>query len=273
MFRKPNQQYLVLIIALVAMTGTNIILDFYESQLQNSAFYFTESFLFSCFWILFAPMFLMLSLFHQKSETFIQRTGVVLVVLSLHLLIYPALVWLLSVLFFENTFFYWQTLGYGITFYLIKAALIYGFALFVFSDRLDGSVQNAENKDTEDRSVGNTPIQFIVVTDHNHLKLVLATLDIYCISAQSPYVKILHKHQHYLHTDTLKSLEKKLDERLFVRIHKSHIVNISKIISFHSRQNGDYDIKLSNDFIIRASRNYASSFKAKMSVLPQLALK
>ncbi|RYF37203.1 MAG: LytTR family transcriptional regulator, partial [Cytophagaceae bacterium] len=43
--------------------------------------------------------------------------------------------------------------------------------------------------------------------------------------------------------------------------HKSCIVNITKVRSYQSRLNGDYDLLLSNEVVLRVSRNYASGFK------------
>jgi DNA-binding LytR/AlgR family response regulator len=61
----------------------------------------------------------------------------------------------------------------------------------------------------------------------------------------------------------LKSLENQLDKKQFIRIHKSHIINLQKIISYQSRQNGDYDVTLSDGTVLRVSRNYAKDFKSK----------
>ncbi|MNY49270.1 Sensory transduction protein LytR [compost metagenome] len=87
--------------------------------------------------------------------------------------------------------------------------------------------------------------------------------DIFYISANSPYVNIYHISKKYLHNETLKSLENQLDQQHFIRIHKSYIVNLQKITCYQSRQNGDYDVVLSDGAILRVSRNYAKHFKSK----------
>ena len=68
---------------------------------------------------------------------------------------------------------------------------------------------------------------------------------------------------------TLKSLSEKLDNRLFVRIHKSEIVNLSKVQSYQSRQNGDYDVTISDSSVLRISRNFAKDFKTKLDLFTQ----
>jgi len=58
----------------------------------------------------------------------------------------------------------------------------------------------------------------------------------------------------------LKKIAGELDRR-FVKIHRSCIVNMDKVISYKSRLNGDYDVSLSGDIQVRLSRNYAKEFK------------
>lgn len=116
-------------------------------------------------------------------------------------------------------------------------------------------------------------ISTILVADHNNKKQIIQVTDILYFSANSPYISIYHYSKKYLHTATLKSLETQLDDKHFVRIHKSHIVNIHKISSIQSRQNGDYDITLSDSTILRVSRNYAKDFKSKFSEQHQLTPK
>lgn len=115
-------------------------------------------------------------------------------------------------------------------------------------------------------------IHSILISDKNK-KFWLQIEDILYISANSPYIYIYHPSKRYLHAQTLKLLQTQLDDRYFVRIHKSHIVNIQKISSVQSRQNGDYDITLVNNIKLRVSRNYAKSFKEKFALLHHLTTK
>jgi two-component system LytT family response regulator len=57
---------------------------------------------------------------------------------------------------------------------------------------------------------------------------------------------------------TLRILAERLDPDLFVRIHKSHIVNIDRISVIHSWLGGDYVAILQNGRRLRVSRTYAS---------------
>lgn len=96
--------------------------------------------------------------------------------------------------------------------------------------------------------------------------------DIFQISAETPYIFIQLEEKKYLHTETLKSITTKLDNNTFIRVHKSTIVNLDKVISFQSRLNGDYNIYLKNGVKVRLSRTYAANFKRHFRNTPRVTV-
>lgn len=64
----------------------------------------------------------------------------------------------------------------------------------------------------------------------------------------------------------LYELEKKLDERLFVRISKSIILNLSKLENIRALLNGRYEAVLINNERLIITRHYVSSFKEKFGM-------
>lgn len=257
--QNKHRLFQVLIAVLLLMISANVLLDFLFAQFQNSAFYISESLLFSSFWILFVPFLFLQLKFIKGKVKFGYHLLVICIVIFLHLFIYPALVWILSFIFYNHTFSYWQTFDFGLTAYFIKLMLIYSFTSGVFV------IYNIKfNPVKVEHGVENMSfLKFITVSDNNNIKRILPTNEIFYFSANSPYISIHHPTKKYLQTGTLKSLETQLDNRAFVRIHKSYIVNINKTISYQSRLNGDYDLTLSNGVILRMSRNYAPVFKIK----------
>lgn len=192
--------------------------------------------------------------------------------IAFHLFLYPALVWIISKIFYNHTFDYWQTFNFGLSAYFIKTIIIYGFSLVAFT-LLNKKIQAQQTeKEVEEKTEKQNFISSILISDNNNKKLLLQANDILYFSANSPYISIYHSSKKHLHTETLKSLETQLDDKQFIRIHKSHIVNIKKIVSIQSRQNGDYDIILSDSTILRVSRNYAKDFKSKFSEQHQLTI-
>lgn len=105
-------------------------------------------------------------------------------------------------------------------------------------------------------------ITSLIVSDFNNKKVVIDTNDIYYFSANSPYINIHHQTKKYLYSATLKSLQTQLNSDQFLRVHKSYVVNIGKVVSYQSRLNGDYDLLLSDNTVLRVSRNYAVIFKS-----------
>ncbi len=255
------------------MVAANLLLDYLYTLFRQSAFYFSESLLFSSYWILYIPLLPLLLKLTKRTE----NTGVRLAwagfALAVHLAAYPALVWLLSKAFYEHTFAYRQTFYYGISAYFIQSVLIYAFCLLAFTFLSKRPLSPEVNSDITKEIQPKTSICSIVITDNNHIKSVLAVQDILYISANSPYVNIHHLSKKYLHSETLKSLENQLDGNQFIRIHKSHIVNLREIHSYQSRQNGDYDVTISDGTVLRVSRNYAKDFKSKLEQHTHLTLK
>ncbi|AQX84679.1 histidine kinase [Elizabethkingia bruuniana] len=260
-----SKQKYIFAFCLILFIAANIILDYLFTIFQNSSFYFSESLLFSSYWVIYI---LLLPLFFKLVGQLKKITSKLLLTNSaivLHLIIYPALVWALSEVFYNHTFPYWQTFNFAISAYFIKTVIIYGFLLVIITIYGQKLQPHAIAKGTIGENKTKNFISSLIVSDSNSTKIVLAVDDILYFSANTPYINIYHHSKKYLHTETLKSLESQLNNNQFVRIHKSYIVNINKILSIQSRQNGDYDITLLDNTILRVSRSYAKNFKDKFS--------
>lgn len=177
-----------------------------------------------------------------------------------HLFAYPAMVWLLSKAFYYHTFSYTQTFNYGLTEYLITLVILYSVPLPVLVLNNNFYLQKTGPSETERKPITNF-LTSLIVSDCSNQKIVLNIKDVCFFAANSPYINIHLQRKKYLVAGTLKSLETSLDTARFIRVHRSFIVNISKVASYKSRQNGDYDLLLSDGTKLRVSRNYAASFK------------
>lgn len=267
-----NKQKLtyVIIVCLVGMIVANIGLDYLFTQFRNSSFYISESLLFSVsFWILFLPLLMVFAKLTEATRSTKLNLVFLSSVIVVHLFAYPSLVWILSEIFYYHTFSYWQNFSFSLSTYFITTAIIYLVSFALLSKRRIHEEPTSIEVETEEERF----ITSIVVSDKNNKKLVLEVNNILYFSANSPYVSIYHLTKKYLHTETLKSLEAQLNDKQFVRIHRSHIINLSKTISIQSRQNGDYDITLSDGSILRVSRSYAKNFKLRFSERHQLTTK
>ena len=111
---KPTQQKIFALVPLILAicVGLTIILDLLHSKFQGTSFYVSESFLFSSFWWLFLPLIYGQFVFSNLSKKKIDFILLTTIPIATHLFTYPAVVWLISKLFFSHTFEYWQTFNY-----------------------------------------------------------------------------------------------------------------------------------------------------------------
>lgn len=64
---------------------------------------------------------------------------------------------------------------------------------------------------------------------------------------------------------TMKKLEEQLGERLFMRIHRSTLVNVSKLRKIKHLGKGDYTLTLDNGVTLKASRNFRENLMALLA--------
>ena len=240
----------------------------WESQWQGSSFYLSESLLFSTFWLLFFPGILLgIRIASPALSAWFVAIGTVASI-AIHLLVYPAWVWLLSFCFYDHAFSYWQTMQYAVSQYAVTLICTYGLAyttLFFLHKKSTGPQSSEQVQELEPYA----PVT-MVVTDSGNRTIALLLQEIFYFSANPPYVTVHHQQKKYLHTATLKSLETALKDYHFVRIHKSTVVNMTHVKHYRSRLNGDYDLTLTDESVLRVSRNYAARFKTAFAQHHQL---
>jgi LytTr DNA-binding domain len=231
--------------------------DFLRSGLKNSSFYLSESFLFSSFWWLFAPLLFTqyVAIKHKNKERLYFQIAIIVLPIFIHLFAFPCLVWVISSVFYYHTFSFQQTLRYTLSEHLYLLVLMYSIPVLAFQFFSKKLVSQTQNK-----GIPNPFISNILVTD-GHRKHHVVVSEILYFSANTPYINIHLEDKKYLHNETLKSISIKLDTEQFVRVHKSTIVNIKMVTSYTTRLNGDYDLTMKNNVQLRVSRNFAYDFK------------
>tara|TARA_A100000171_G_scaffold52186_2_gene69435 strand:+ start:373 stop:1209 length:837 start_codon:yes stop_codon:yes gene_type:complete len=273
-FSKHIQQHTKLylgfgVLTLVLLVGLGQ--DFLESELQDYSFYINESLLFNSFWVLFLP----LSFFQLKelSAFRIEKTfkslsiiiGSIILASAIHFFLFPLIVNLVSAQFFSHTYGFSRTLSYALSEHLYAGLAIYSLVAVYHYSRMVATPAVPETLESP------TYAKTISVSLANETSL-LNVSEIQSIEAASPYVKLITSKGNFLQSETLKSISEKLDPSVFVRVHKSTIINMNEVTSYKSRLNGDYDITLSNGSSTRMSRNYSQTFKALLNT-PQVSLK
>ena len=132
-FQHRQKLNLIITVCITLFIFANVMLDFVYTLVQDSSFYISESLLFSSYLLLFLPLLT----FVLKATKGKERLGIKLLCVNsataIHLFSYPALVWLISKIFYNHTFDYWQTFNFGLSAYFIKTVIIYGFSAVAFN--------------------------------------------------------------------------------------------------------------------------------------------
>lgn len=239
----------------VFIAGMTIFQDFLESKRVGYAFYFSESLLFKTIWFLFIPIIAVLYK-KLKNETLDSSGKTIVFIVSpivVHIFTLPLIAVVFSSLFYEGRYDMYKFFSYTLAHDLYKLVIIYtGFVLgYKYFTSRPGNTYMTESKPTLNTIVINNGKENVVV----HIAEIIQ------ITSATPYIFIHLENKKYLHSETLKSICTQLDNNLFVRIHKSTVVNISKVTSYRSRLNGDYDLQLEKGELVRLSRTYVSDFK------------
>lgn len=88
----------------------------------------------------------------------------------------------------------------------------------------------------------------------NSIQWIDAAGDYMCLHCQDGKTHILRK--------TMKELENQLDPALFVRVHRSAIVNSKQINKLICQTSGEYSVELKNQQTLKVSRSYRDKVKA-----------
>lgn len=103
-------------------------------------------------------------------------------------------------------------------------------------------------------------ISRISVKNKNVVKIIPVS-EIDWIEAQGDYVYIHVDKEKYLLHNSLNALENKLNPEIFIRIHRSLIVNIDRVEKLKSNGHGDYELFLKDGTKLKMSRTYRENFQ------------
>ncbi|HYN85950.1 MAG TPA: LytTR family DNA-binding domain-containing protein [Pyrinomonadaceae bacterium] len=90
----------------------------------------------------------------------------------------------------------------------------------------------------------------------------LETSEIDWVEAEGNYISIHTGKKSHLLRETISNLEAQLDPRRFVRIHRSAIVNISRVQELQPWTHGEYHVILQDGTQLTLSRNYRENLQS-----------
>ncbi|MBU0487626.1 MAG: LytTR family transcriptional regulator DNA-binding domain-containing protein [Bacteroidetes bacterium] len=141
-----------------------------------------------------------------------------------------------------------------------------------FQEAIDRAKQKIGEKDSSESEIKRLDVHLesttkllerVVVKKKDQL-IVIPVHTILYIESEDDYVMIWSDEGKFLKQKTMKFFEEHLDSRLFVRIHRSFIVNLEKIDSIQLYEKDTYLVLLKNGSKIRASRQGYSRLKEVM---------
>lgn len=102
-----------------------------------------------------------------------------------------------------------------------------------------------------------------ILVQYQNKLVTISVRDIIRIEAFGDYSKIITADKTFLSNYGITQLEEKLDEAIFLRVHRSSIINIDKIKELN-KYGKSYDVTMLNTDVVRVSRSYMETIKKLM---------
>jgi two-component system LytT family response regulator len=97
--------------------------------------------------------------------------------------------------------------------------------------------------------------------------LFLPITEIRWIAAEENYVRICTANESHLLRETMTGIESKLDSQMFMRVHRSAIVNLRYVKEVRRENSGDFSVLLSNGQKVAMSRSHHSNIDSLIARL------
>jgi len=135
----------------------------------------------------------------------------------------------------------------------------------VAPDRLQQSVQRARQQLRP--AVAEEPRypERLAVPDGGRVRIV-AVSELECVRAQGNYLELRVGGQELLLRETLANLEARLDPRLFVRIHRSHLVRLDLIEQLETCGTGQYVVRMRSGLRVTSGRSYRAALRRALGL-------
>ena len=92
----------------------------------------------------------------------------------------------------------------------------------------------------------------------------VAVEDLHWVEAADNYVRLHARGQQHLVRETIRSFEARLDPAWFAQIHRSAIINLSRIRELQPTFNGEYTVLLTSGAKLTLSRTYRDAVRARL---------
>lgn len=255
--KSSNHRLLMFLLFWSVVYFAAIFQDFIESKLAATGFYWSDTLLYNTYWLWFIPLIYALRRIGMKSPlpvNFFGRFTVYgtsgLLFCIVHMVLFTSLFIFISNLIYTTPHRFLRIFETAVSDQSFITLIVYVFVPLLFQYRRANSQPKKIDK-----------LRSIEVRKGiRRIRVNIETIQ--AITANRPYSEIRLDEQRYLHNASLKEIERLLSSDLFIRVHRSTIVNKDHIAELKSRKNGDYDALLTNGQTIRLSRHYRENWDA-----------
>lgn len=250
-------------------TGQDALFAF----LKNTSFYWSESLLYKVYWLLYIPLTIFVGLLVRSfpvgsifSRNFLTHALLAVMTSLVQVLAFAASMAILSEVLLGYPFHFTGVLRKSLAEDFFTGILMYGL-LAMLAHRFQGEMADLLPVDEVGDGVKpnrevDYPAVFLVKNGAKIQRIPVSTID--WIGSEDSYTVLHQGNQKWLYSESLSSLEARLNPADFVRIHRSCIVNIPRVRQVTSRLTGDYDVQLDNGSTVRLSRHYVESVRGRL---------
>ncbi|MCK5823524.1 MAG: response regulator [Bacteroidales bacterium] len=133
-------------------------------------------------------------------------------------------------------------------------------------DKFNKKIIPSEKYDDLAKSINrNKTTERIAVKTRSNIE-VIPVEQIILFEAQDDYVQIYSEKAKYLKNMTMKYLESYLDKEIFMRVHRSYIININYIERIEKAEKDSHYIIMKNNIIAKASKSGYGLLKEKLDL-------
>jgi len=242
--------YLIIVVFVFLLA---VVQDYIYSRIKYTGFYLSESLLYNTFWAFFIPLTIyinqLIKIINPKTKLgkLPLNLGIAISFSFLHIVLFTSLFVFVSNLVFTPPHSFLNIFNAAISNQLYIALLWYTFFPLVYISKRQTVNTSTHFPEKIKLKIGTKIIS-------------VPTSTIHLISTNKPYSTIYTNNQKVLDNKSLKEFETLLDPTIFLRVHRSTIINAAYIKELKSRSNGDYDATLENGKTIRLSRHYRNNW-------------
>ncbi len=247
-----NPSFRLLVVFCVILYGLAIFQDYIFSKVKPASFYWSDTMLYNIYWLLFIPFLKIANSIYHK----VQPKSLVNKILyaSITAFVFSILhIFLFTSIFIIGSHIIFPVPHRFLT--IFKNAISNQLQITIIAYLCSPFVIDYFKRKRHTQKVNKT-----IILKNGTRRIKIDTSSILFIKTDRPYTKVYSKDKKFLHDESLKKLEKLLDPQIFLRIHRSAILNKNHITELKSRKNGDYDGILTNGQTVRFSRHYRQNW-------------